>query len=119
MLTRRKILIKPIVRPGWIFIPQTANPLGYIRNLDKGVDCPSILSRLNVTLNGGIEHSLVGGIIDRLSVVVMHLRVPTIISDEISVVDGEVGSMCPTRPDNPGVGIVTTGRGSIEHLREV
>ena len=73
---------------------------------------------MNITLYGGIEHGGVGGIIDRLAVVVMHSRLPPIICDEMTIVDGAVGGLSSTWTGNtPGTGIVTTDSGgpTIEH----
>jgi hypothetical protein len=114
----RPILIQPTSRACF---PRIANPVGYIGNLDIAIDCPPILGGTDVPLYRAVEHGAAGGVIDRLAVVVVHCRLPPVISDEIPIVDGAAGGLCSTWTHNtPGTGRVAAldSRGAtIEHDR--
>jgi hypothetical protein len=68
-----------------------------------------------------MEHGLVGGFIDRLSVIVMYFCVSAVIIDKTCIADDDGVGQCPTRPDNtiPGTGIVTTlgGGTTVQHCK--
>jgi hypothetical protein len=83
--------------------------------LDKGVDYACIFDRMNITLDGTIEHGPVGGIIDRLPIVVVHPRLASLIGDKISIVNGDVADLSLTPSEVRG--IFATGWGAaIEHV---
>ena len=66
-----------LIRPARARIPNATNLLG---DLNKTVDCTRILGRMDVTMNGRIEHGLVERIIGYLTVIVMNFSVPPVIS---------------------------------------
>lgn len=72
---------------------------------------------MNITLDGTIEHGPVGGIIDCLSIVVVHPRLAPSIGDKISIANGDVADLCLAPGEVRGILAMDSGwSAAIEHV---